>query len=390
MKSAQKVVILGSTGSVGKSTVDVLLKDKNKFKVNLLAAHSNHELLERQAKQLHCATSYLHDQASRKKVRGLRLLNQGSLLGFLATQNFDICVFAITDFELSTKALETILKRTDRSIRVALASKETVVVFGRYFRRLAAKNGHTILPLDSEPSAIFQCLGSLGGDGKLEKIYLTATGGPFYRNDLDHRKVTPALALAHPIWKMGPKITIDSATLMNKAFELMEICNLFDVRADDVQILVHPQCVIHSMVAMKNGTILAQLGPADMRLPIHFALHWPDGFSQDTASRHLLVEEMNTLTFEKPDFKRFPCLKIALEVATLSDREGGLLARAALVGVDEALVGKFINGKINFADMPKILKKVTREARRRIKRLNLQNTLVGAMSMYNWAKEVAL
>lgn len=386
MLRSDPIVILGSTGSVGKSAVDIVSKDKESFQVVLLAAQKNSKALLAQARTLGCPKVYLEDPQAQKEASGVSVLTKEELLRFLAEGTFDTVVFAITDFELSTLALKTVLERSDCSLKVAVASKETVVVFGKYFRQLANINKHTLLPLDSEPSAIFQCLGSLETKGQVAKIYLTATGGPFYRKSLDPKRITPEAALKHPIWAMGPKITIDSATLMNKAFELMEISNLFEIEPKNIEILIHPQCVIHSMVAMKNSSILAQLGPADMRLPIQFALYWPEGFRRNGAVGALSYEKLKSLTFEKPDTERFPCLKIALRVALIKDESKAMKTRAALVASDEEAVKSFLKGELSYDKIPRALEKIVELFDEEDRRNKQDGFIAQGLAVYQWAR----
>lgn len=396
----QNVVILGSTGSVGKSTVEVLLAEKPaRFSVSLLAAAGSWPALLAQAKSLGTSCLYLDKpeafkQAKKTLSRKTKLLqSRGDLLGFLSSEPIDIAVVVLSDFELAALTIEALCLRSDRRIKILVASKEPMVTFGDAYRRLASKNAHAIIPLDSEPSAIFQCLnGSLDTKGSVDKIYLTATGGPFYRKPVPWDKITPEMALNHPVWKMGKKITIDSATLVNKALELMEINNLFNMPSSKIEILIHPQCVIHSMVAMKNGSILAQLGPATMKLPIHYGLLWPQGFDANGVVNHIGPQDLAQLTFDKPDFERFPCLKIALDVAKVQKEPQRLIARAALMGADEAAVESFLAGRIGFQDMPGLLRETVAAASRHWASLKAkrQSDLKFGLSVFKWAKETAL
>ncbi|MEK6543619.1 MAG: hypothetical protein AABZ44_04200, partial [Elusimicrobiota bacterium] len=300
-----------------------------------------------------CASIYVDDALARSRVPSgtTSLASRQAFLDFLATQPVDACMLSLTDFELSTAAANLLLSRTDRPVRMMIASKETTVIFGRHFRQLAARNGHTILPVDSEPSAIFQCLGgSFDGGDALRKIILTATGGPFWNQPIEASRVTVAQALAHPVWRMGAKISVDSATLINKSLELMEINELFGVDVERIEILIHPECVIHSMVSMKNATVLAQMGPSDMRLAIAYALSWPHGFKQRTALQDVDFVKVGKLTFAAPDLERFPCLGVALKVAAIKEQTQAIAARAALMAADEALVAAFLQESVTFAD----------------------------------------
>ncbi|MBI4668481.1 MAG: hypothetical protein HY747_04740 [Elusimicrobia bacterium] len=442
----KKVVILGSTGSIGQSAEAVLLSaPKGHFCVSLVAASSSVDKLVAQARKLGSSAVYLDDAA---KVRGLcngvrssfvtcpghvtnedltplRILDgRGELLGFLAGEPFDICVVALTDFELSCLAMEAMLGRKDRPLNVLVASKEPMVVLGDHFRAIALQNGHHLIPLDSEPSAIFQCLGGSIDAANVKKIYLTASGGPFYRPGVNLKDVTSAMALAHPKWKMGRKITIDSATLVNKALELMEIGNLFDFPVEKIEVAVHPECIVHSMVEMNNGSILAQLGPADMRLPIGYGLLWPDGFKFDGFTRPLGLNDFSRMTFEKPRPGRFPCFDTAMEVAGIgghgvrssfvipASAGGGsafggkagiqinedltlwprLLARSAFLAADEAAVEMFLAGRLKFSEMPALLKNSVNAAQSQFAKINRQAPAKGAefcLQVYKWTKNKA-
>lgn len=427
----KKVVVLGSTGSIGCSTLEVLSNDAGKrFKVELLVARSAFGELLSQVNRYESPHFYLDDPFARE--RSLALLKQrGSpeghlsealrsggavarshpfksrqeLFEFLHSQDFDICLLAFADFEMSSMALEHLLGRSDRVLNILVASKEPMVVFGDRYRQMALKNNHQLIPLDSEPSAIFQCLnGSLEANGKVETIYLTASGGPFYRKIKDRRKITPRMALKHPVWKMGKKITVDSATLLNKALELMEINNLFSIASARIKILVHPQCVIHSMVAMRNGSILAQLGHADMKIPIHFGLHWPDGFRFNGVGRPMdFASSLTGLTFEPPPLNRLPCLKLGLEVARIDKKPDRLIARSALLGADDSAVERFLSGDLSFEGIPALLRKTIERSlayfRPRFAGTALRDCRKGAglqgsplnqgLTVYRWAREFA-
>ncbi|MBI4063912.1 MAG: hypothetical protein HY401_06370 [Elusimicrobia bacterium] len=397
----EEVVILGSTGSVGTSTVQVIEKHKDRrFRVGLLAACSNVQKIAGQAKKLGAASVYLDNPSAREDLAHLKsmktrrvLESRSELIHFLGAGSFDIAVVTFADFEMSTLVLRALLERRDRALKVLVASKEPIVVFGDYFKELAVSHGHHLIPLDSEPSAIYQCLGgSLSANGDVEKIYLTATGGPFYKNPVAYDRVTPAMALNHPIWNMGKKITVDSATLVNKALELMEIGHLFSLSTGAVKILIHPQCVVHSMVAMRNGSILAQMGPATMKLPIHYGLLWPRGFSENGVLKPIDARAFSHLTFEEPDLKRFPALKFALEIAGIADQRKRLIARSAFLGADEAAVENFVSKRLSFAKIPTVLKETVRKAQKHFMgqgpRARAQDLEFG-LQVYRWAKEKA-
>jgi len=236
---------------------------------------------------------------------------------------------------------------------IALATKEVLVMAGGIITAEAKRHGVQIMPIDSEPSAIWQCL--RGEEEGIARLILTASGGPFRHLSLDELKeVAPQQALAHPTWRMGPKVTIDSATLMNKGFEAIELSWLFDVPIEDIEIVIHPQSIIHSMVEFVDGSIKAQLSPPDMRLPIQYALFYPERLPNKLP--HLDLSNISALTFEPPDLERFPCLKLALEAG----RKGGTYP-AVLSAADEVAVTLFLEELIGFLDIPKLVAEALEE-----------------------------
>jgi 1-deoxy-D-xylulose-5-phosphate reductoisomerase len=259
---------------------------------------------------------------------------------------------------------------------IALANKETLVAAGELVSREAAKAGVRILPVDSEHSAIFQCLSALKDRSELKRLILTASGGPF-RSYAAGRlaKVTRAQALRHPTWKMGPKITVDSATLMNKGLEVIEAHWLFGVPFERISVVVHPQSVIHSMVETVDGSVLAQLGPTDMRLPIQYALTYPRRFDHGVRALDFLA--LSPLTFEAPRFRSFPCLGLAYRAGRL-----GGVAPAVLNAANEAAVEAFLAGRIRFAQIPKVLAKAL-DRHRPQARLDLD----GVLAADSWARD---
>lgn len=400
----KKVAILGSTGSVGRSTLEVLMGEGAEgFSVELLAARSAMREILAQAERFRAPRFYLDNPLAREraeeylsvhggKTRPKNLRKSQDLLDYLSSADLDIVVMAFSDFEISVLAMDRILTRSGRPVNVLVASKELMVAFGDYYRELALKNGHRIIPLDSEPSALFQCLGGrLETDGRIDLIYLTASGGPFYRKIQDHRQITPQMALKHPVWKMGQKITVDCATLLNKTLELMEIAALFNFPTERVKILVHPQCVIHSMVAMKCGSILAQLGPADMKIPIHYGLFWPNGFSAASVVRPLDFSKLMSLTFEPPPVSHLPCLKLGLEVAAIKGPAERQTARLALLGADDVAVERFLAGRLDFNHIPDLLRKVVDRSLARLAKdkKKPRNLISQGLEIYHWAREAA-
>jgi 1-deoxy-D-xylulose-5-phosphate reductoisomerase len=247
---------------------------------------------------------------------------------------------------------------------VALANKEPMVMAGRQFMLEAERWGGRILPVDSEPSAIFQCLashpapkGGMTAYGSIvERVFLTASGGAFYRRKGSLASVTVAEALAHPTWKMGKKITIDCATLMNKGFETIEIMNLFGLGLEQVEVVIHPQSIIHSAAEFKDGSVLAQMSPPDMKLPIQLAMTWPERVKRVIEPLDLL--KVRQLTFDKPDFRRFPCLALARAAA----KAGGGMP-VVLNAADEVAVEAFVAGRIRFTDIPRLIEKTMKAYR---------------------------
>ncbi len=350
----RSIAILGSTGSIGQQALDVVRQHPDRFTVDLLTANNNADLLIRQALEFDANAVVIRNESLYRKVAD-------------ALQPHDIKVFAGMDSICDLAAADSVdmvltalvgfsgLKPTIAAIRagkpVALANKETLVAGGTVVMDLARRLGVPILPVDSEHSAIFQCLLAAGGN-RLRKIHLTASGGPFRtwkREDI--AKATFREALQHPQWNMGAKITIDSATMMNKGFEMIEARWLFDTAPDDIRIVVHPQSIIHSMVEFEDGAVLAQMGHPDMREPIQFALGFPDRLSLD--NRKLDFPALGSLTFEEPDFERFPCLGLAFDAI----RQGGNIP-CAMNAANEAAVAAYLHERISFYDIPEVISAV--------------------------------
>lgn len=346
----QNLTVLGSTGSIGTQTLDIVREYPERFRCVALTARRNWELLAAQAREF---------------MPQLIVIGEEKYLPFLksAVEDLNIKVSAGAEAIEDAAALpdaDTVvtamvgysgLKPTVRAIkcgkRIALANKETLVVAGALIMPLARKHGSEIIPVDSEHSAIFQCL--TGEEHKsLSKIILTASGGPFRTLMEDRLKeVTAADALRHPNWDMGAKVTIDSASMMNKGFEMIEASWLFDCKPSDIEIVVHPQSIVHSMVEFCDGSIKAQLGVHDMRLPIRYALGWPERLKSD--NQRLSLEQYATLTFEKPDTTKFPLLKIAFDAI-----ETGGNMPCILNAANEVAVAAFLKSEIKFTDMPVI------------------------------------
>lgn len=309
----KRICILGSTGSIGTQTLQVIEEHPDLFEAYVLTAHSQADLLIRQALQFHPAAVVIADESRYEYVRqALRnepiqvYAGAEALCQVVQMEPVDVVLTALVGFS----GLRPTISAIQAGKPIALANKETLVVAGELVTRLCIEHHVPILPVDSEHSAIFQSL--MGEQSPIEKIILTASGGPFRTYSLEQLKdVTPAMALKHPNWDMGAKITIDSASMMNKGFEVIEARWLFDVDPTQIQVVVHPQSVVHSAVQFQDGAVKAQLGAPDMRVPIQLALSYPDRLS--SSFPRLDWWNMKDLTFEKPDMQKFRCLQMAYE-----------------------------------------------------------------------------
>lgn len=373
---AKNISILGSTGSIGTQALDVARNLK--LKVMGLTAGSNIDLLEKQAlefKPLMVAVvdEQLADEL-RKRLKGFEIEVYSGIEGLkkaAAIKNVDTVVTSIVGIAGLIPTLEAI--RNGKNI--ALANKETLVTAGKIVISEAEKNKVKILPVDSEHSAIFQSI--IGNNTKdISKLILTASGGPFRGKRLEELgQVTLEQALKHPNWSMGNKITIDSSTLMNKGLEVIEAKWLFGVSQEKIQVLVHPQSIIHSAVEYIDGSVIAQLGSPDMRIPIQFALTYPERSSSSFSRLNFL--ETGCLTFEEPDFKLFPCLRLAFEALKV----GGTMP-VVLNASNEVAVGLFLNRKINFLDIPRIIEKIMDRHT-----VNINPSLENIIEVDRWARD---
>ena len=355
MESSAKrhIAILGSTGSIGTQALDVIGRHTDCFEVELLTAGSNSRLLIEQARRFNPASVVIADEARYAEVFDALdpldikvFTGTDSVCDLLRSPQIDIVLTAMVGFS----GLKPTIAAIKAGKAIALANKETLVAAGGLIMPLARKYGAPILPVDSEHSAIFQCL--QGEHARLEKILLTGSGGPFLHSSREEiAAATPAQALNHPRWKMGPKVTIDSASLMNKGLELIEARWLFGVEPQDIEVVIHPQSIIHSMVQFSDGCVMAQLSQPDMRLPIQFALSYPERIDLDT--RRLDFAQLGSLTFEKPDLDRFPCLGLAY-----ASLERGGNATCTMNGANEVAVAAFLEGRIGFTDIPRIIETV--------------------------------
>lgn len=352
MTEKKKVFILGSTGSIGVNTLDVIRLHPEKFEVEGITINKNSDLLEEQIKEFNPKVVVVRDEKVADDVRKRIPHNIEFLIGedglIEATKNtdYDILLSALVGFS----GLQPTIEGIKRGKRIALANKETLVVAGEIITELSAKFKSEIIPVDSEHSAIFQCL--VGEKHKeIKKLLLTASGGPFFRKTREElQNVTVSEALDHPNWNMGNKVTIDSASMMNKGLEMIEAHWLFNLPADKIDVIIHPQSIIHSMVEFIDGSIKAQMSLPDMRLPIQYALSFPDRLQNDFTSTNLT--DIAELSFFKPDFSKFECIKLAFDVL----EEGGT-APCILNAANEVAVERFLNNKIPFLEIPNLIKK---------------------------------
>ncbi len=352
MAAKRAIAVLGSTGSIGRQTLDVIGQHPDLFRAELLTANTNASLLIEQALAFDPAAVVIRDETFYREVadtlqpRGIKVFTgMDSIRELASADNIDTVVAAMVGFS----GLEPTIAALEHGKTVALANKETLVAAGRNVLRAAVKNGGTIVPVDSEHSAIFQCLHAAPAGSKIEKIHLTASGGPFRTWTRERiAAATPAEALRHPRWNMGSKVTVDSATMMNKGLEIIEAYWLFDAAPDQIDVVVHPESVIHSMVGFSDGAVIAQLACPDMRLPIQYALSYPQRLPLNVD--RLDFASLGRLTFEAPDRGRFPALALAEEAF----RRGGNIP-CAMNAANEVAVAAFIGGKIGFYDITDII-----------------------------------
>ncbi len=354
MKETRRISLLGSTGSIGTKVLDVVRRSKGRFSVNGLAAGENVELLAEQIRQFRpeivsVMTAELADQV--RSMTGLAdtrvLYGKEGYIEVATVDDADLVVSAM----VGAAGLIPTLAALEAGKDVALANKESLVTAGSLVTSLAREKGAALIPIDSEHSVIFQCLRGHRKED-VRRIVLTASGGPFKdRNKDELVKVTPEEAVRHPKWSMGAKISVDSATLMNKGLEVIEAHWLFDVSVDRIDVVVHPQSIVHSMVEFIDGSVLAQMGIPDMRVPIAYALAWPERLELDLPSLNLI--ESGSLSFEMPHFEKFPCLGLAYDAA----RKGGT-ATTALNAANEVAVEAFLQGRMSFTAIQEVVREV--------------------------------
>jgi 1-deoxy-D-xylulose-5-phosphate reductoisomerase len=375
------LTILGSTGSIGRNTLSIVARFPEAYAVKAVTAKNNVELLAEQIETFLPEIAVVYDESSANKLKaalgpglGVEILHgEKGYCQAASLQGVDMVVGAM----VGAAGLKPILAAIDAQKQIALANKETLVMAGSLVTRKIAEAGVSLLPVDSEHSAIFQCLqGQRRHD--LDKIILTASGGPFLETPAgDFSAITPAEALKHPNWDMGAKITIDSATLMNKGLEVIEAKWLFDLAPEQIEVLVHPQSIIHSMAAYNDGAILAQMGIPDMQQAIAYALSYPNRLGlqmplPDFAS-------LGRLTFRQPDMKRFPCLSLAFDAC----RAGGTLP-AVMNAANEVAVGAFLDGQLTFTGIPKVI-----EAAMKTHPVDADPDLAAILDADAWARKTA-
>ena len=361
----QGVTILGSTGSIGQSTLDVISRHPERYRVHALAAHTSVDALFEQCKAHRPDIAAIGSEADAAKLRQLlssgnvktSVVSGASALDELASDDgSDVVVAAI----VGAAGLMSTLAAAKAGKRLLLANKESLVMSGDLLMNMAKQAGALLMPVDSEHNAIFQSLPAtktgVSTEG-IKKILLTASGGPLRQCTLEQlRVVSVQQALKHPNWSMGPKISIDSATLMNKGLEVIEACQLFAVSADDIDVVVHPESIIHSMVSYQDGSVIAQMGQPDMRTPIAHALAWPDRIDSGVAALDFM--KLSGLHFEEPDTTRFPLLRLAFE----AQREGGT-APTVLNAANEVAVDAFLHGDVAFLQLMEVVEQTLHDVK---------------------------
>lgn len=381
-----KVLLLGSSGSIGESTLDVLRKHADKFELAGLACGKRYENILKQVEEFRPKAAAITDPAAAKsakdgiaalKKKGVKtewfLSGQDDLVSLAKNLDYDVCLGAIT----GAAGLASNLEAARRGKRLALANKESLVMTGPILTDICKKTGAELLPVDSEHSAIFQCLRG-ENNREIKRVILTASGGPFRQTPIeDLKNVTLEQALKHPTWVMGRKITIDSATLFNKALEVIEARWLFDLKREQIDAVIHPQSIIHSMVEFIDHSIIAQLGPTDMKIPIQYALSYPHRIESSIPAA--TIQWMSNMTLEEVNFERFPALKLGFEVAAA----GGTLS-AAMNAANEVAVERFLNREIKYLDIYATVKRVV-DAHKNIAKPTLEQVL----ETDKWARAAA-
>ena len=367
MSNPQSVCLLGATGSIGCSALDVIRQHGERFFLHSAAAHSNVQKMAEISKEYPSAKLALFDKNSAselKRITGKNVLSGMEGLLELVSE-CDLVLNGLT----GSVGCEPTLKAIECGKKIALANKETLVMAGTIIKEALKKNpAAKITPVDSEHNAIFQCLAGRGAM-EVETLLITASGGPFRELPAEKfAQITLKDALNHPVWSMGKKITIDSASMMNKGLEIIEAHFLFDIPYEQIKVVVHPQSIIHSLVQFRDGSLMAQLGVPDMRIPILCAMAFPERLPLET--KRINLPEIQNLTFHEPDFKKFPCLSLAYEAG----KAGGTRA-AVLNAANEILAGAFIQEKISFLDIPRGIEHCLAKIEEQSGELNLEKIL---------------
>ncbi|SFT71838.1 1-deoxy-D-xylulose 5-phosphate reductoisomerase [Selenomonas sp. GACV-9] len=375
----KNIAVLGSTGSIGTQTLDVVRSHPELFHISVLAANASDELLEKQIREFTPELAVLSDEAAYNRLKS-RYSGPTKLVGgrqaFIDAAAFDGVETVVTSM-MGFAGLEPTLKAIEAGKDIALANKETLVVAGEIVTRRAKEKGVSILPVDSEHCAFFQCLQGERLD-TVEKLLLTCSGGPFRGKKREELKdVTRAQVLAHPTWNMGQKITVDSATLVNKGLEVIEAKWLYGMRYDQIQVVVHPQSIVHSMVQFHDGAVIAQLGSTDMKLPIQYALTYPE--RTDSEFERLDFWQMKDLTFAKPDTDTFKGLRFAYEAGEM----GGSMP-CVFNAANEVAVGAFLKDGIKFLDIYDIIEETMMK-----RECIMEPTLEELFEEDRWAREFA-
>ncbi|MTI16664.1 1-deoxy-D-xylulose-5-phosphate reductoisomerase [Rhodobacteraceae bacterium RKSG542] len=342
----KKVTLLGATGSIGDSALDILCANPDRFAVETLVANQSVKKLAQAAVKTHAKRAVVADESKYQELKdvlagsGIEVAAGRSAVIAAGADDADVIVSAM----VGAAGLEPTMAAVQAGKTVALANKESIVCAGSLVRKAVAQTGATLLPVDSEHNAIFQVFDANAPES-IEKVIITASGGPFRTASLEEMRVaTPAMALKHPNWSMGQRITIDSATMMNKGLEVIEASHFFPVSVDQLEVLVHPQSIVHGMVQYKDGALLAHMSPPDMRTPISHCLGYPERVEINGA--RLDLAKLSTLSFEEPDLVRFPGLRLGFAVARMGDMAGTVYN-----GADEVAVSAFLSGQIGFLDI---------------------------------------
>ena len=349
------IAILGSTGSIGNSTLEVIRQNKKDFAINLLTAKSNHQLLLEQCKEFNPEFIYLEDEQATKifkenaleeKLQTCVIQSLNELEKVIGSNETDIVVAGM----VGIAGLTPVHFAIQKGKKVLLANKESYVVAGEYLNNLCKETGATIFPIDSEHSAIHQCLNNEGNNSGVSRIILTGSGGPFLtRDENEFYSITPEDAINHPVWNMGKKISVDSSTLMNKGLEVIEARWLFD--CENIEVLIHPEGIIHSLVEFKDNSVLAQLSNPDMKIPIAYGLGYPNRIN--SGANQLNLHEIKSLNFQEPDTKKFPCLKLATDLLSVGGTSFSILNAS-----NEECVAAFLDGRISYMQIYEIISKV--------------------------------